>query len=56
MATGRSPCACEKLLAARGDTARGLIRNPDHAADLEAVGAQAVVFDLEAEDDLAPLV
>lgn len=39
-----------KLLAERGDTARGIIRNPDHAADLEAVGAQAVVCDLEAED------
>jgi uncharacterized protein YbjT (DUF2867 family) len=37
-------------LAARGDRARGLIRNPDHAADLEAVGAEAVVVDLESED------
>ncbi|MGH2925244.1 MAG: SDR family oxidoreductase [Solirubrobacterales bacterium] len=35
------------LLAARGDRARGLIRNPDHAADLEAVGATAVGADLE---------
>lgn len=39
-----------KLLADRGDTARGIIRNPDHAADLEAVGAEAVVLDLESED------
>jgi uncharacterized protein YbjT (DUF2867 family) len=39
-----------KLLAERGDTARGIIRNPDHAADLEAVGAEAVVCDLESED------
>ena len=38
-----------QLLAARGDTARGLIRNPDQAADLEAVGAEAVVLDLERE-------
>jgi uncharacterized protein YbjT (DUF2867 family) len=38
------------LLADRGDRARGLIRNPDHAADLEAVGAEAVVADLESED------
>ena len=37
-------------LAARGDRARGLIRNSDHAADLEAVGAEAVVVDLETED------
>ena len=44
------------LLAERGDRARGLIRNPDHSADLEAVGAEAVVCDMEAEDDLAPFV
>ncbi|WP_328852772.1 SDR family oxidoreductase [Micromonospora globbae] len=34
-------------LAGRGDTAVGLIRNPDHAADLTAVGAQPVLADLE---------
>ncbi len=37
-------------LAARGDRARGLIRNPDHAADLERVGAEAIVCDLETQD------
>src|SRR6266513_3744179 len=36
-----------RMLAERGDRARGLIRNPDHAADLEAVGAEAVQCDLE---------
>jgi uncharacterized protein YbjT (DUF2867 family) len=36
-----------RLLAERGDRARGLIRNPDHAPDLEAVGAEAVLCDLE---------
>ena len=36
-----------RLLAERGDRARGLIRNPDHAADLEAVGALPVGADLE---------
>jgi uncharacterized protein YbjT (DUF2867 family) len=36
-----------RLLAQRGDRARGLIRNPDHAADLEAVGATPVGADLE---------
>jgi uncharacterized protein YbjT (DUF2867 family) len=36
--------------AERGHRARGLIRNPDHAADLEAVGAQAVLCDLERDD------
>jgi uncharacterized protein YbjT (DUF2867 family) len=39
-----------RLLAERGDRARGLIRNPDHAADLEAVGVEPVLCDLEAED------
>jgi uncharacterized protein YbjT (DUF2867 family) len=41
------------LLAERGDRARGLIRNPEHAADLEQVGAEAVVCDLEQEDDVS---
>jgi uncharacterized protein YbjT (DUF2867 family) len=40
-------------LAERGHSARGLIRNPDHAADLEAAGAEAVVCDMEAEGDLS---
>jgi uncharacterized protein YbjT (DUF2867 family) len=39
-----------KRLADRGDRARGLIRNPDHAADLEAAGAVPVLCDLERED------
>jgi uncharacterized protein YbjT (DUF2867 family) len=45
-----------RLLAARGDRARGLIRNPDHAAELEAAGAEPVVCDLEQEDDVAHCV
>jgi uncharacterized protein YbjT (DUF2867 family) len=45
-----------RLLADRGDRARGLIRNPDHASDLETLGAEPVVCDMEAEDDLAPFV
>jgi uncharacterized protein YbjT (DUF2867 family) len=45
-----------RLLAARGDRARGLIRNPDHVPDLEEAGAEAVLCDMEAEDDLAPFV
>src|SRR3954451_12883117 len=45
-----------RLLADRGDRARGLIRNPDQAGDLEAVGAEAVVCDLERDDDLSPCV
>src|SRR5918995_3378908 len=38
------------LLAGRGDRARGVIRNPDHAADLEAIGAEAAICDIEAEE------
>ncbi len=41
-----------KLLAERGDRARGLIRNPEHTADLAAAGADAVVADLESDDVL----
>lgn len=37
----------EALLAARGDEAIGIIRNPDHRSDLEDIGAEAVVLDLE---------
>lgn len=43
------------LLAGRGDTVTGVVRNPDHRADVEATGASAVVLDLEAAgvDELA---
>jgi nucleoside-diphosphate-sugar epimerase len=36
-----------RLLAARGDTVVGLIRNPDHAGDLGDDGVQPAVLDLE---------
>jgi len=45
---GQIALRLERLLRARGDTVRALIRNPDHAADVSAAGAQAVVCDLEA--------
>jgi len=43
------------LLAGRGDMVTGVVRNPDHLADVEATGASAVVCDLEqaAPDELA---
>ncbi len=44
------------LLAAEGHRARGLIRNPGQAADLEALGAVAVLGDLEADASLAEYV
>lgn len=37
----------ELLLAAREDEAVGIVRNPDHVGDLEKIGAEAVVLDLE---------
>jgi uncharacterized protein YbjT (DUF2867 family) len=40
----------ERDLAGRGDSAVGLIRNPDHAAVLRAAGAEPVVCDLEHSD------
>jgi uncharacterized protein YbjT (DUF2867 family) len=42
-----------RLLAERGHRARGLVRNTDHVPDLAAVGAEAVVCDMEALDDLS---
>jgi nucleoside-diphosphate-sugar epimerase len=39
-----------RLLAEGGDRGRGIIRNPDHAADLEALGAEPVLCDLESDD------
>jgi uncharacterized protein YbjT (DUF2867 family) len=39
-----------KLLVAGGDSVLGLIRNPDHAADVSEVGASPVVCDLESAD------
>jgi nucleoside-diphosphate-sugar epimerase len=42
-----------RLLAADGHTARALIRNPDHAADIEADGGRPIVCDLE-RDDVRP--
>lgn len=37
----------ERLLAARGDVAVGIIRNPDHATDLLKIDAVPVILDLE---------
>ena len=42
-----------RLLAERGDTARGMIRKPEQAADLEAFGAEPVICDIEQVDDIS---
>ncbi len=47
---GQIALLLEKKLAERGDAAVGIVRNPDHAADLEKVGAESVVLDLEQAD------
>jgi uncharacterized protein YbjT (DUF2867 family) len=44
------------MLVERGHRARGLIRNPDHAHDLELIGAEPVVCDLERADDVSEQV
>ncbi|HVQ59686.1 MAG TPA: SDR family oxidoreductase [Solirubrobacterales bacterium] len=47
-----------RLLAGRGDRVRGLIRDPGHADDLRADGAEPVVCDLEGAttDELAQAI
>ena len=45
-----------RLLAERGDQARGMIRKPDQAADLEKIGAEPVVLDIEEADDISAAV
>jgi len=52
---GQIALELERLLSARGDSPVGLVRNPAHVDDLAAVGAEAVVCDLESTtaDELA---
>ncbi|HVO54734.1 MAG TPA: SDR family oxidoreductase [Solirubrobacterales bacterium] len=45
-----------KLLVDRGDIVWGLIRNPEHEADLQEIGVEPVLCDLEADDDVAEAV
>jgi uncharacterized protein YbjT (DUF2867 family) len=47
---GQIALRLERALSERGDRVRGLIRNPDHAEDLRAAGAEPIVCDLEAAD------
>lgn len=44
---GKIALVLERLLADRGDSPVGLVRNPAHAEDLLAIGAEPVVCDLE---------
>jgi uncharacterized protein YbjT (DUF2867 family) len=45
-----------RLLSARGERVRSLVRNPDHADDISAAGAEPVVADMEALEDLSSFV
>ncbi|NYJ04776.1 SDR family oxidoreductase [Petropleomorpha daqingensis] len=47
-----------RLLSGRGDTVVGIVRNPDHRADLEDDGVQPAVLDLEhaSVDEVAEVV
>ncbi|MFC0625811.1 NAD(P)H-binding protein [Kribbella deserti] len=42
-----------KVLADQGDEVIGLVRNPDHVADIAAAGGTGVVIDLEQADEQA---
>lgn len=44
---GKIALLTSKLLADAGHTVTSIIRNPDHAADVEATGATALVLDVE---------
>lgn len=44
---GKVALRLERMLAARGDQAVGLVRNPDHLLDLRRAGAEGEVVDLE---------
>ncbi len=45
-----------RLLAEAGHRGRGLVRNPDHEADLRALGAEPALFDLERDAGLERVV
>src|SRR4051812_50083159 len=55
---GQIALALARLLIERGDEVRSLIRNPDHAGDVEATGAEPVVCDLEnaADEEVAAAI
>jgi len=52
---GKIALRFERLAAQTGHRVRAMIRNPDHSGDIEDVGAEAVVADIES-DDITSLV
>jgi uncharacterized protein YbjT (DUF2867 family) len=53
---GKIALRLSRLLCARGETVRSLIRNPGHSAGVHSTGAEPVVADMEQLDDLAEFV
>jgi uncharacterized protein YbjT (DUF2867 family) len=49
---GKIAMRLEKILAERGDSPRGIIRQTDQADDLEKIGAEPIVLDIENVDDI----
>ena len=47
---GQIALLLEQQLTGRGDSAVGIVRNPDHVEDVRRTGAEAVVLDLEHTD------
>ena len=50
---GQIALLATKLLSASGNEVWGIVRNPAHAADIEAAGGKALVLDLEQSDSEA---
>lgn len=57
-AHGKIALRLSEILSGQGDSVGGLIRNPDHAPDIEAAGAEPAVCDLERTGaaEITPLV
>jgi uncharacterized protein YbjT (DUF2867 family) len=53
---GKIALRLARLLSARGEVVRSLIRNPGHSAGVHAAGAEPVLADMEALDSLAEFV
>jgi uncharacterized protein YbjT (DUF2867 family) len=53
---GKIALRLARLLTARGDAVRSLIRNPGHQAGVRATGAEPVLADMEALDGVAEFV
>ena len=49
---GRIALRLQKLLAERGDSPRGIVRKTEQADDLEKIGAEPIVLDIENVDDI----